>query len=92
MEEDEKPSGIVDFLHGVLSEAFSTYDSEDLGAQFLGDWIVVAEVHTEKEAVLRIVSSDRTPVWRQQSLVGFAADDLRNDMLIYRLTQRSEEE
>lgn len=87
--EEGKP-GLTARLDNLLAEAFAEYDA-GVGVQFLGDWVLVAEVHTGAGPVARIVSHDDTPLWRQQGLLEFASADLKNDILIFRLRGGEEE-
>lgn len=92
-EPDPEPThkNLTEAVDRALQAAFSENDA-DLGAQFLGDWIVVAEVHTTDGPILRIVNNNDTPLWRQQGMLRFAADDLTHDILVYRLVRHEEDD
>lgn len=90
MPQHEYVSGDPQNVCGILDEALAKVLGEndaDIGAQILGDWIVIAEVHAEEGPVLRLLTNEKTPLWRQQGLLTFAAKDLTHDMLLFRLKE-----
>ena len=76
----EQPN-LTELVHDALSAAFNTAQAE-LGAQIVGDWFLVAEVHTGEGVVLRMAQSDRLPAWRSVGLLGFAMEDLKQDIMM----------
>lgn len=90
MEPDTGESGVVAAIEESLQKALSEH-AGDIGANLLGDWMVIAEVHTADGAVLRLINAETTPLWRQLGLLKFASSDLEDDMLVYRILQNRED-
>lgn len=76
----EQPN-LTELVQEALTAAFNTAQAE-LGAQLVGDWVFVAEVHTGDGTYLRTGSSESLPTWRRMGLLTFAAEDLKQDLLI----------
>jgi hypothetical protein len=88
--QDETPKPKLRDLFGdALQEGFNSVDA-GMGANYLGDWFVVAEVHTAEGPVLRMVDSGLTG-WRKVGMLEFARMDTGLDMLVYTQSQEVDE-
>ena len=77
---------VLDQIGESLQDIFNEHDAS-LGAHIVGDWFVIAEVHTADSdgPTLRILSKKGMPVWRKQGMLAFALGDVANDVLLYRM-------